>query len=64
MENLSLIVSIATAAITAAVVLLNVLAPITKTDKDDKILAFLRWVQEALTKIILPTAGVRANKLK
>jgi len=64
MDNLSLIVSIATAAVTAAVILLNVLAPITKTDKDDKILAFLRWVQEALTKIILPTAGIKKTKVK
>lgn len=54
MPDLSLIVSVATAAVTAAVVLLAVISPITKTDRDDKFLAFLRWIEQALAKIVLP----------
>lgn len=54
MPDLSQIVSILTAAVTSAVILLAVISPLTKTEKDDAILKFLRWVEAALAKIILP----------
>lgn len=52
--DLQLIALIATSTVTAAVVLLNVIAPLTDTDKDDKILAALRWLEELLAKVVVP----------
>lgn len=52
--DLQLIALIATSAVTAAVVLLNVIAPLTDTDRDDKILAALRWLEELLAKVVVP----------
>lgn len=52
--DLQLIALIATSTVTAAVVLLNVIAPLTDTDKDDKILAALRWLEGLLAKVVVP----------
>lgn len=52
--DLQLIALIATSTVTAAVVLLNVIAPLTDTDKDDKILAALRWLEELLARVVVP----------
>lgn len=54
MPDIQLIALIATSAVTAAVILLNVIAPLTDTDKDDKILAALRWLEELLAKVVVP----------
>jgi hypothetical protein len=57
MEHLDTIFTVGTAAISAAVLVLAVLAPLTKSDKDDKILAALRWVERAI-------AGLLPKKVK
>lgn len=36
------------------IVLLNVIAPLTKSDKDNKLLDFLRKLEEVLLKTVIP----------
>lgn len=42
------------AALGLVIVILNVIAPLTKSDKDNKLLDFLRKLEEVLLKTVIP----------
>lgn len=44
----------ASIAVACAVALLNIIAPLTKTDADNKVLALLRWVEDVVLKTLIP----------
>lgn len=54
MDTLILIGKVTAAAIAGAIVMLNIIAPLTKTDVDNKVLDALRWVEDKLLAVVLP----------
>lgn len=46
-------------AVTAAVAALAVIAPVTKTEADNKVLAALRFVESMILKVLLPGRSVK-----
>lgn len=52
MENLQLALSAAVGVIAGAIVALKYIAPKTKTDKDDKVLARLVQLEDALSRLL------------
>lgn len=61
MDTLLQIAIIGQAVITGAVVALHVIAPITKTDKDDTALSWLQYL-EALLRKVLPSPSPAVAK--
>lgn len=59
MPDISTVLAIVGAALTSVIGLLAVIAPLTKSDKDDRLLRALRWVENALLKILLPGRSVK-----
>ncbi len=54
MDTVYKIATYASFIIAGIIVALNAIAPLTKTDADNKILAALRWFEETVLKMILP----------
>lgn len=54
MDNMYPYIEYACYIVTGAVVALNAIAPLTKTDKDDKLVNALRWVEDKLSMFVLP----------
>jgi hypothetical protein len=52
--NYSQILNYITVGVTAAVAFLAVVAPITRTDLDNKLLEALRWLETVALKTLLP----------
>lgn len=48
-----------TVGVTAAIALLNVIAPLTKSEWDNKALSALRWVESTVLKILIPQARAK-----
>lgn len=42
-------------AVTAIIALLAVISPLTKSNIDNKVLDFLRWVEDKLLKLVFPS---------
>jgi hypothetical protein len=61
MDTLITVAQAALAIIAGAVVALHVIAPMTKTSKDDTVLTWLQWVELQLRKL-LPTPSVPVAK--
>ncbi len=59
MPDIMTILAIVGAALTSVIGLLAVISPLTKTDKDDRLLRALRWVESVLLKVILPGRSVK-----
>lgn len=55
MELLTLVLSIALITLGAAVAVLHIVAPLTATDKDNKLLAILRTAEDILKKVVVPS---------
>lgn len=53
-SKLLLAANIAAIAIAGCVGVLAVIAPLTKTDKDNKVLDALRWLEGLLAKVVVP----------
>lgn len=51
----------ASAVIAGLILTLNVIAPLTKTDVDNKLLNALRWFQDTIFKILLPQHNVEVK---
>lgn len=51
-STVATIFQIASAVVAGLIVSLAVIAPLTKSDKDDKALAALRWVEEKLMSLL------------
>lgn len=56
---LETVLTYATLIVAAAIALLNVIAPFTKTDKDNKVLAVLRWIEAVVLKALVPQARAK-----
>lgn len=54
MDTVYKIAMYASFVIAGIIVALNMIAPLTKSDVDNKILAGLRWFQDTVFKLILP----------
>ena len=67
MDTLITVAQIATAVVAGAVVALHVIAPITKTQRDDDALTWLQWLETQLRKVIPlpspPVQRIEAEKL-
>lgn len=44
-------------ALASGIAALNILAPLTKTETDNKILAFLIWLHDILAKVLVPSSA-------
>lgn len=68
MDTLITVAQIATAVVAGAVVALHVIAPITKTQRDDEALTWLQWLETQLRKVIPlpspPVQRIEAEKLE
>lgn len=53
-DKLLLALNVATIFVTACVAALALIAPLTKTDKDDRVLSALRWLEGLLGKVVVP----------
>lgn len=58
------VLMVASAAISGAVVLLNAIAPLTRTLKDDKVRDFLVFLHDKILAVILPFLAARATTNK
>lgn len=63
MDTLLTVAQATLAVIGGAVVALNVIAPMTKTDKDDTVLSWLQWVELQLRKL-LPAPSPAVEKVE
>lgn len=50
------------AIIAGLVVMLNVIAPMTRSTKDDKLVSALRWFQEKVLYLLLPMLRLKAKE--
>lgn len=64
METVGLIATYVSFAVAGLIVALNAIAPLTKTDVDNKILNALRWFQDTILKILLPQHVVEVKKVE
>jgi hypothetical protein len=62
MDKLFLVAQIASFVVAGAVVALNGIAPLTKTDKDDKALGVLNFIHDKVLSFILPLVAQRLAK--
>lgn len=62
LETALLILQIAVYALGGAVVALNLIAPLTRTDRDDKALVWLRRIEDILRRLLPAPAPVKAAK--
>lgn len=53
-EILSLLATIVPPVVTALILVLAVIAPLTKSEYDNKALAALRWFEAAILKVLFP----------
>lgn len=67
MDTLLTIAQATLAVIGGAVVALHVIAPMTKTTRDDQVLTWLQWLELQLRKVVplpsLPVQQIEAEKL-
>lgn len=62
MDKLFLVAQIVSFAVAGAVVALNAIAPLTKTDKDDKALGIASFIHDKVLAFILPLLATRLAK--
>lgn len=62
MPDFMLLAQVGMAILTAAIIVLAAIAPLTASDKDNKVLAFLRRVEAFILKMLVPSSTLAKAK--
>jgi len=54
-EILEYVTKILPVVVTSAIAVLAVIAPLTKSDADNKVLAVLRWIEDTILSLLFPS---------